>query len=86
MSYIVHTFQLGSSTVVTLPKGLGVGPGKKLKVEKKGGNILFKEKELSDKEIKKLVRSLSGALKLKYHPTSEEFNRILDEEYEKMLP
>lgn len=86
MNYTVSTFQLGSSTVVTLPKGLGIGPGQKLKIEKQGKKIILKEKKLSDQEIKKLVKSLSGKLKLKYHPTPEEFNKILDEEYEKMLP
>ncbi len=86
MSYIVQTFQLGSSTVVTLPKGLGIGPGEKLKVEKIGKKIILKEKKLSDKEVEKLVKSLSGKLKLKYHFSPEELNKMLDEEYEKMLP
>lgn len=86
MIYTVQTFQLGSSTVVTLPKGLGISPGQKLKAEKQGGKIILKEKKLSDKELEKLVKSLSGKLKLKHHPTPEEFNKILDEEYEKMLP
>lgn len=86
MTYTVQTFQLGSSTVVTLPKELGIGPGQKLKVEKKGQKIVLKNKKLSDKEVEKLVRSLSGKLELKYHPTPQEFNKMLDKEYEKMLP
>lgn len=82
----VQTFQLGVSTVVTLPKELGIRPGQKLKIKKQGKRVVLEEKELSNKEVQKLVQKLSGKLKLKYHPTPEEFNKILDEEYEKMLP
>lgn len=86
MNYTVHAFQLGSSTVVTLPKELGVKPGQKLRIEKQGEKIILKEKKLSDTDAEKLVKSLSGKLKLKYHPSPQELNKILNEEYEKMLP
>lgn len=39
MSQIVQTFQLGTSTVVTLPKKLGIKPGQKLEVKKTKAGI-----------------------------------------------
>lgn len=86
MIYTVQTFQLGSSTVVTLPKGLGVQPGRKMSVTKKGKQLILKEEKLNEKEVEKLVKKLSGALELDYHPTPEELNKALDEEYGKLLP
>ena len=86
MTYTVQTFQLGSSTVVTLPKGLGIQPGRKMSVSKKGRQMVFKEEKLTEKEGEKLVKKLSGHLNLDYHPTPEELNKALDEEYDKMLP
>ncbi len=48
MTQVVHTFQLGSSTVVTLPKKLGIKPGQKLEVKKsKNGATLKLEKKKS---------------------------------------
>ncbi len=52
MTQIVHTFQLGSSTVVTLPKKLGIKPGQKLEIKKsKNGATLKLEKKKSLLEI-----------------------------------
>lgn len=81
MTYTVQTFQLGSSTVVTLPKGLGIGPGEKLKVEKTGNKIILKEKKLSGVEVDKLVNKLSGHLKLERHLNAEELDRLYEESY-----
>lgn len=54
MSNIVSVFQLGSSTVVTLPKKLGFRPGQKLEVKKsKNGAVLKLEKKESLREILK---------------------------------
>lgn len=54
MSDIVSVFQLGSSTVVTLPKKLGIRPGQKLEVKKsKNGAVLKLEKKESLAEILK---------------------------------
>jgi len=52
MSNIVSVFQLGSSTVITLPKKLGFKPGQKLEVKKsKNGAFLKLEKKKSLLEI-----------------------------------
>lgn len=54
MTQIVSVFQLGSSTVVTLPKNLGIKPGQKLEVKKsKKGAILKLEKKESFADILK---------------------------------
>lgn len=49
-----------------------------------------KNKELTPKkqkeEHKKLVGKLAGGIKLKSYPTPTELNRIIDQEYEEMLP
>lgn len=87
MAEFVQAFQLGSSTVVTMPKKLGIRPGQKLKIRKFKDKIILKtEKKMSKEEIHKLVESLSGGLNLKYHPTPQEINKALDERYEEMLP
>lgn len=86
MTLLVQTFQLGFSTVVTLPKKLGIKPGEKFQVEKSGKDITLKHKKMTKDEVHKLVESLSGGLDLKYHPTPEEFNKALNERYEEMLP
>ena len=87
MTQIVSAFQLGSSTVVTLPKKLGIKPGQRLKIRKSKDKIILKtQKKMSDEEIKKLVESLSGGLNLKKDLTPEEISKELDRRYEDMLP
>lgn len=86
MDMIVQTFQLGSSTVVTLPKKLGIQSGQRLKIKKTGQNIVLKKEKMNSEDIHKLVDRLSGGLNLKYHPTPEEINKALDKRYEEMLP
>lgn len=86
---MVQTFQLGSSTVVTLPKKLGIQSGQRLKIKKTGQNIVLKKAKMTHEDIHKLVERLSGGLNLKKHLTPEEINRALDEEYDDhkiMLP
>lgn len=52
MSNFVTTFQLGTSTVVTLPKKLGIKPGQRLEVKSiQNGNILKLEKKESLWEV-----------------------------------
>lgn len=87
MIQTVTAFQLGTSTVVTLPKKFGVKPGQSLKVRKSKGEIMLKpEKKMTPEVIRKFVKSLSGGLNLRYHPTPTEINKALDERYEEMLP
>lgn len=47
MSDIVSAFQLGTSTVVTLPKKLGIKPGTKLEIKKtkNGASLKLEKKE-----------------------------------------
>jgi antitoxin component of MazEF toxin-antitoxin module len=42
MTQIVQTFRLGTSTVVTLPKKLGIKPGQTLEVKKTKAGISLK--------------------------------------------
>lgn len=87
MNETVQAFQLGSSTVITLPKKLGIKPGQRLKIRKSKDKIILKtQKKMTKEEIHKLVKSLSGGLNLKEHLTPEEINRELDRRYEDMLP
>lgn len=82
----VTAFQLGSSTVITLPKSLGIRPGQKMIVKKERKKITLTQTKMDEEKVRKLVERLSGGLDLKYHPTPEEFNKALDERYEEMLP
>ena len=81
MTYIVQTFQLGSSTVVTLPKKIGIKPGQKLQIKKEGKKIILNEEKLSEVEVEKLVKKLSGHLKLGRHLNAEELDRLYEESY-----
>lgn len=81
MEMIVHTFQLGSSTVVTLPKKLGIKPGQRLKIKKTGQNIVLKKEKMNSEDIHKLVERLAGGLKLKKHLTAEEMDDLYEESY-----
>lgn len=85
MKYEVTAFQLGYSTVITLPKELGIKPGQKLKIKKERKQLILKEKKLIEEEIRKLVRKLSGNARLK-DVTPEELNQELDRRYEEMFP
>lgn len=54
MAELVSVFQLGSSTVITLPKKLGFKPGQKLEVKKSKNGVMLKlEKKESLAEILK---------------------------------
>ncbi len=86
----VTAFQLGSSTVITLPKELGIRPGQKLKFKKDKNKVVLQKKHLSrEEEIRRLVRRLSGGTRLKPNLTPKEIKKELDrryeERYEKML-
>ena len=86
MAQTVQAFQLGSSTVVTVPKSMGIKPGQKLKVEKSGQKLIYKPQKMAKDEIDKLVRKLAGVARLKEALTPEEINEELDRRYEEMLP
>lgn len=61
MSELVSVFQLGSSTVVTLPKKLGFKVGQKLAVKKtKNGVTLKLNRQESLLEILERTRGIAG--------------------------
>lgn len=82
----VTAFQLGSSTVITLPKELGIKPGQKLQVKQERKKIVLQEKKMTETQIKRLVERLAGGSRLKDGLTPEEMNEELDRRYEDMLP
>lgn len=82
MTQVVQAFQLGSSTVVTLPKKLGIKPGDKFKVEESGKKITLKKAKMTKEQIHKLVEGLAGGLELKKHLTPEGLNKLFEESYE----
>ena len=77
----VTAFQLGSSTVVTIPKHLGIKPGQKLMIKKDKKGILLKDKKMTEAEVRKLVRSLAGGLRLKPDLTAEQLDDLYEESY-----
>lgn len=82
----VTAFQLGSSTVITLPKSLGIQPGQRLQIKREKKQVILKERKMTEEEIGKLVKRLSGGARLKKDLTPEEINKELDRRYEEMLP
>lgn len=82
----VTAFQLGSSTVITLPKQLGIRPGQKLQIKRDKKQVVLKEKKMTEKEVRKLLDNLKVDLHLKPNVTPEELNAELDRRYEEMLP
>ena len=85
----VTTFTLGKSTVVTIPKKLGIGSGVKLKLSKKGSAILLEPKSKSKRdEIAKkiaLVKKLAGGIKIPFPYTPDELNKMIDDEYDEII-
>lgn len=59
MSQTVQAFQLGTSTVVTLPKKLGIKPGQKLEIKKTKNGLNFRlDKKESFLEILDKTRGI----------------------------
>lgn len=82
----VSAFQLGSSTVITLPKNLGIKPGQKMKIKKIGEEIILEE----ENDPVKKVLTLSGGMNFKKafsrSFTPNELNKLYDKQYKKVLP
>ncbi len=76
MTQIVSTFQLGSSTVVTLPKNLGIKPGTKLEIKKsKNGATLKLEKRKTLLEILEETRGAWADMDWKKYDREEKARR-----------
>ena len=79
MAQIVQAFQLGTSTVVTLPKGLGIKPGQKLQIKKDKQKIVLKMEKGRKSDV---VEKLAGKLRLDRHLNPDELNKLFDKSYE----
>lgn len=84
-TFIGTTFTLGTSTVLTLPKGLGIKAGVKTKIKKvkSGLNIQLdtstKNGEIIARDIA-LIKKLSGGNKFSSNLTPKQMNDIYDKE------
>ena len=89
MNQIIQTFTLGRSVVATMPKFLGIKTGTKLQVQKLKDSIVFRPQKTREENIAK-VRKLAGGMNFKKvfgrSLTPEEINKIIDEQYESVLP
>ncbi len=79
------TFTLGTSTVLTLPKGLGIKAGVKTKIRKikSGLSIQLKTSPKKDVELAHdlaLIKKLAGGIKFSSNLTPEQMNDIYDKE------
>lgn len=88
MEQTIQAFTLGKSTVVTIPKSLGVKPGTKMKIQKKGKIIVLKPEKKEDAAA--IVQKLAGGMNFKKvfgkSLTPEDINKLIDEQYEHVLP
>lgn len=81
MNQTVQAFQLGSSTVVTIPKKFGIKPGQSLQMEKTGKKIIMKQKKMTQEQVHKLIESLAGGLNLKKDLTAEQLDDLYEKSY-----
>jgi hypothetical protein len=84
-TFIGTTFTLGTSTVLTLPKGLGIKAGVRTKIKKvkSGLNIQLKTLPAKDKTIARdiaLIKKLAGGIKFSSNLTPKQMNDIYDKE------
>ncbi len=79
MTDIVSAFQLGTSTVVTLPKKLGIKPGQKLEIKKtRNGATLKLEKKKSLLEVLEETRGAWADMDWKEYDKQEKARRRLE--------
>jgi len=88
MKQTVQTFMLGRSVVATIPKSLGIKPGTKLQVQKLKDGLIFRTTRKREDNLAK-VRKLAGGMNFKkvigQKLTSEDINRLFDEQYKNLL-
>lgn len=86
MTQVVSTFQLGSSTVVTLPKSLGIKPGTKLEIKKsKNGATLKMEKKKSLLEVLEEAREAFKDVDWEAYDREQKIRRKLEMEAAKRM-
>jgi hypothetical protein len=87
MDYIATTFNLGTSTVLTIPKKLGLSAGVKTVIKKLKSGFLVKPITSDVERNIAIIRKLAGSNKNKFTLTPDEMNRLYDKGvYEKVLP
>lgn len=84
-TYLASTFTLGTSTVLTLPKGLGIKAGVKTKIKrvKSGLNIQLQTSSEKDGDLAldlALIKKLAGGIKFSSNFTPKQMNDIYDKE------
>lgn len=83
MNLLLQPFTLGTSTVITLPKKLGITPHQKVRATKKGLTVILKpvssKKDQKMRDVQ-LVEKLSGGLNFSSQLTPSEMNKIYDQE------
>lgn len=86
MSNLVTVFQLGTSTVVTLPKKLGIKPGQKLEIKRsKNGATLRLEKRKSLLEILNEAREAFKGVDWDAYDKEQKIRRKLEIEAAKRM-
>lgn len=86
MNQVVSAFQLGSSTVVTLPKSLGIKPGTKLEIKKsKNGATLKLDKKKSLLEVLEEAREVFKDVDWQVYDKEQKIRRKLEIEAAKRM-
>ena len=82
-TFTATTFTLGTSTVVTLPKKLGIKSGTRVELIKKGNRVEIKSgsgaKSGRSRDIE-LIKSLAGGISLPFSLTPDEVNKQYDKD------
>lgn len=83
--YAVTTFSLGTSTVLTLPKKLGIPAGVRAEMKKRRSSLLidFVDIPKGDRQLERdltLIRKLSGGVPVTSRLTPDDMNRVYDED------
>lgn len=88
MKQTVQSFNLGKSTVVTLPKHLGIKPGKKFLVKKQNGDLILSIVREKEDPVAKIVRLAGGAnFKEAFGKelSPDDLSKLYDKQYEDLL-
>lgn len=83
--YAVTTFSLGTSTVLTIPKKLGIPAGVRAEMKKRRSSLLVdfvdvpKGNRLLERDLT-LIRKLSGGVPVTSRLTPDDMNRVYDDD------
>lgn len=83
--YAVTTFSLGTSTVLTIPKKLGIPAGVRAEMKKRRSSLLidFVDIPEGDRQLERdltLIRKLSGGVPVTSRLAPDDMNRVYDED------